>query len=142
MGVSTSIATGGLVMTVQTQVSIDNVPLPVRRLGMTDMQVTHVGFGAWAIGGPDWAVGWGAQEDSASVGAIRHAIRRGINWIDTAAVYGLGHSEELVREALSEIAPSKRPYVFTKCGLVWDEGNRKLMPRRIGAPSSIRREVE
>jgi len=117
-------------------------PLPTRRLGRTDMEITRVGFGAWAIGGPDWAVGWGAQDDRDSIAAIRHAIDRGINWIDTAAVYGLGHSEELVRQALAELPADARPYVFTKCGLVWDENDRKALPRRVGAPDSIRREVE
>jgi len=118
------------------------VALPTRALGRTDMAITRVGFGAWAIGGGDWAVGWGAQDDRDSVAAIRHAVKRGINWIDTAAVYGLGHSEELVREALSIFPKDQRPYVFTKCGLVWDEQDRKAMPRTVGAPESIRREVE
>ena len=116
--------------------------LPLRRLGLTDMHITRVGFGAWAIGGPDWAVGWGAQDDSASIAAIRHAVDRGINWIDTAAIYGLGHSEEVVRRALADIPASERPYVFTKCGLVWDEANRQAAPRQVGAPVSIRRELE
>jgi aryl-alcohol dehydrogenase-like predicted oxidoreductase len=69
--------------------------LPVRQLGRTDMRITRVGFGSWAVGG-DWAVGWGSQDDRESVAAIRHAVARGINWIDTAAIYGLGHSEEVV----------------------------------------------
>ncbi len=116
--------------------------LPTRRLGRTEMQITRVGFGAWAIGGADWAVGWGAQDDRDSIAAIRHAVARGINWIDTAAVYGLGHSEEVVRMALAGIPPSERPYVFTKCGLAWDENDRKAPPRQVGAPASIRREVE
>ena len=113
-----------------------------RPLGRTGMDITRVGFGAWAVGGPDWAAGWGAQDDRESIAAIRHAIDRGVNWIDTAAVYGLGHSEEVVREALSAIAPDARPYVFTKCGLVWDEVDRKAPPRQVGAPASIRAEVE
>lgn len=116
--------------------------LPTRRLGRTDMDITRVGFGAWAIGGAGWAFGWGSQDDRESVAAIRHAIDRGINWIDTAAVYGLGHSEVTVRQALAEIPAARRPYVFTKCGLVWDESNREAPPRRIGTPASIRREVE
>ncbi len=116
--------------------------LPLRRFGTTDMSITRVGFGAWAIGGPDWAVGWGAQDDRESIVAIRHAVERGINWIDTAAIYGLGHSEDVVRRALAEIPAGERPYVFTKCGLVWDEANRKAPPRQVGAPASIRREVE
>lgn len=122
--------------------SAGNIVLPTRRLGRTDMHITRVGFGAWAIGGADWAVGWGAQDDTDSIAAIRHAIERGINWIDTAAVYGLGHSEEVVRRAVAEMPANERPYVFTKCGLVWDEKDRKAMPRQVGAPASIRREVE
>ena len=118
------------------------VALPSRRLGRTDMNITRVGFGAWAIGGSDWAVGWGSQDDRDSIAAIRHAVERGINWIDTAAVYGLGHSEEVVRRALAEIPANEWPYVFTKGGLVWDDNDRKALPRRIGAPKSIRREVE
>ncbi len=93
------------------------------------MHITRVGFGAWAIGGPDWVAGWGAQDDSHSIAAIRHAIERGINWIDTAAIYGLGHSEELVRRALDSMPASGRP-IFTKCGLVWDENNRRAPPLR------------
>lgn len=116
--------------------------LPKVRLGRTSMHITRVGFGAWAIGGPDWAVGWGPQDDKQSIAAIHHAVERGINWIDTAAAYGLGHSEEVVSRALSSLPASKRPYVFTKCGLVWDERNPHAMPQRIGAAASIRREVD
>jgi aryl-alcohol dehydrogenase-like predicted oxidoreductase len=116
--------------------------LPTRRFGRTDMEITRVGFGAWAIGGPDWAVGWGSQDDRESLAAIRHAVARGVNWIDTAAVYGLGHSEEVVREALKDIPVAERPYVFTKCGLIWNENDRRALPRRIGAAASLRREVE
>lgn len=115
---------------------------PTRRFGNTDMEITRVGFGAWAIGGADWAVGWGSQDDSDSIAAIRHAVDRGINWIDTAAIYGLGHSEELVRKALADIPLAARPYVFTKCGLVWNEKDRKALPQRVGASASIRNEVE
>jgi len=120
----------------------DKGALPKRRLGRTDMQITPVGFGAWAIGGPDWAVGWGAQDDKQSIAAIRYAVERGVNWIDTAAIYGLGHSEEVVRAALKDIPAQRRPYVFSKCGLIWDENNRAAMPKQVGAPASIRREVE
>lgn len=115
---------------------------PTQPLGRTGMEITRVGFGAWAIGGPDWAVGWGPQDDGDAVDAILHAVDRGINWIDTAAVYGLGHSEELVRKALASLPPSRRPYVFTKCGLTWSAEDPKAMPRRTGAPDSLRREVE
>lgn len=116
--------------------------LPKVRLGRTHMEITRVGFGAWAIGGPDWAVGWGAQDDKESIAAIRHAVDRGINWIDTAAAYGLGHSEEIVRRALQAIPLSERPFVFTKCGLIGDAQNRTAMPARIGVRSSLRKEVE
>ena len=118
-----------------------NNSLPVRQLGLTDMHITRVGFGSWAVGG-DWAVGWGSQDDGDSVAAIRHAVARGINWIDTAAIYGLGHSEEVVASALSAIPRSERPYVFTKCGLLGDPANRAAMPRQVGAPASLRREIE
>ncbi|CAH2403901.1 aldo/keto reductase [Mesorhizobium ventifaucium] len=124
-----------------TQQNIEKI-LPTRRLGRTDMEITRVGFGAWAIGGADWAVGWGTQDDRESVAAIRHAVERGINWIDTAAIYGLGHSEEVVRQAFAEIPTSEQPYIFTKCGLVWDENDRQALPRKVGAPASVRREVE
>jgi aryl-alcohol dehydrogenase-like predicted oxidoreductase len=113
-----------------------------RPLGKTGMNITVVGFGAWAVGGSGWAFGWGTQDDRESVAAIRHAVEAGVNWVDTAAVYGLGHSEEIVRDALGEIPQSERPYVFTKCGLVWDDRDRNAPARRIGAATSLRREVE
>jgi aryl-alcohol dehydrogenase-like predicted oxidoreductase len=116
--------------------------LPTTRLGRTDMHLTRTGFGAWAIGGGDWAFAWGNQDDSASVAAIRHAVESGINWIDTAAVYGLGHSEQVVAAALADLPEVDRPYVFTKGGLVWDPANRSVAPRRVGAPASLRAEVE
>ena len=116
-------------------------PLPTVPFGRTDMHITRVGFGSWAVGGGDWAVGWGHQEDADSIAAIRHAVRLGVNWIDTAAVYGLGHSEEVVAEALSDIPASERPLVFTKCGLTWGE-DRAASPSRTGTPESLRRELE
>lgn len=116
--------------------------LMTRRLGITDMELTTVGFGAWAIGGGDWAFGWGPQDDEQSIATIRHAVGHGINWIDTAAAYGLGHSEEVVRRALEDIPPAERPYVFTKCGLVWQETDRMSPPRQDLRPESIRRECE
>jgi aryl-alcohol dehydrogenase-like predicted oxidoreductase len=120
----------------------DTTTLPTMPLGTTGMRITRVGFGAWAIGGGGWQFAWGTQDDAASIAAIRHAIERGINWIDTAAVYGLGHSEEIVAQALGDMGPNDRPYIFTKAGLVWDEHDRAAPPRRIGDPASIRREVE
>ncbi len=116
--------------------------LATRRLGSSDMAITTVGFGAWAIGGGDWAFGWGPQDDQQSIAAIRYAVSRGVNWIDTAAVYGLGHSEEVVRRALEGVPATERPYVFTKCGLVWDEKNRMAAPLQVLRPESIRRECE
>src|ERR1700747_57157 len=116
--------------------------LPTAPLGRTGMRLTRVGFGAWAIGGGDWAFAWGDQDDTASIAAIRHAVESGINWIDTAAVYGLGHSEEVVAAALAGLPEADRPYVFTKGGLVWDPADRSAAPRRVGAPASIRTEVE
>ena len=115
--------------------------LPTVPFGRTGMNITRIGFGSWAVGG-DWAVGWGSQDDNASVAAIRHAVSRGINWIDTAAIYGLGHSEEIVAAALHPIPKSERPYVFTKCGLIGDPNNPNAGPRQVGAPASIRQEVE
>jgi aryl-alcohol dehydrogenase-like predicted oxidoreductase len=116
--------------------------LPTARLGRTDMLLTRVGFGAWAIGGGGWAFAWGNQDDTESIAAIRHAVESGVNWIDTAAVYGLGHSEEVVAAALAGIPEADRPYVFTKGGLVWDPADRTAAPRRVGAAASLRAEVE
>src|SRR3989441_1019666 len=120
----------------------DTDTLPTTPLGTTGMRITRVGFGAWAIGGGGWTFAWGNQDDADSIAAIRHAVERGINWIDTAAVYGLGHSEEIVARALRDIPAKDRPYVFTKAGLVWDDRNRAAPPRRVGDPPSLRREGE
>ncbi|WP_210259786.1 aldo/keto reductase [Martelella sp. HB161492] len=125
-----------------TQSGQSGTDLPKRAFGKTDMMITRTGFGAWAIGGGDWASGWGDQDDSASIAAIRRAVALGVNWIDTAAVYGLGHSEDVVRRALADIPLSERPYVFTKCGVVWDEADHAAPPKRIGHPDSLRRELD
>jgi len=116
--------------------------LSTRPLGSSDLTITTVGFGAWAVGGGGWAFGWGPQDDEQSIATIRHAVACGINWIDTAAVYGLGHSEEVVRRALEGIPAADRPYVFTKCGMVWDAADRMATPRQILRPDSIRAECE
>jgi aryl-alcohol dehydrogenase-like predicted oxidoreductase len=116
--------------------------LPTTKLGRTDMLLTRVGFGAWAIGGGGWTFAWGNQDDTESIGAIRHAVESGVNWIDTAAVYGLGHSEEIVAAALAGVPEADRPYVFTKGGLVWDPADRTAPSRRVGNPASLRAGVE
>ena len=103
-------------------------------LGSSGLEITRVGFGAWAIGGGGWAFGWGSQDDEASENAMRRALELGINWIDTAAVYGLGHSEQVVGRFLRSLPASERPFVFTKCGLVWDEGNPMQEPKRVLKP--------
>ncbi len=95
--------------------------MQTRKFGNTGMETTTIGFGSWAVGGSGWAAGWGPQDDEESVGAIRRALELGINWIDTAAVYGLGHSEEVVVRALKGVPEGERPYVFTKCSMIWDE---------------------
>jgi aryl-alcohol dehydrogenase-like predicted oxidoreductase len=104
---------------------------------MTGMEITPIGFGAWAIGGGNWEYGWGSQDDQQSIAAIHRALDLGINWIDTAAVYGLGHSEEMVARALDGM--SQRPYVFTKCSMIWND------QREVGHSlkrDSLRRELE
>src|SRR5881275_245491 len=120
----------------------ERMNLPKRRLGSSDLEITPVGFGAWAIGGGDWAFSWGPQDDDASIKTMRHALDLGINWIDTAAVYGLGHSEEVVGRLLRDLPAGERPLVFTKCGLVWDERDRMKEARRVLRPESIRKECE
>jgi aryl-alcohol dehydrogenase-like predicted oxidoreductase len=116
--------------------------VPRMRLGRTDMEITRVGFGAWAIGGGGWANGWGSQDDDESVAAIRHAVERGIDWIDTAAVYGHGHSEEVVARALRELPEADRPLVFTKGGLGWNDADHMQQATRRGDPAAIRQDVE
>jgi aryl-alcohol dehydrogenase-like predicted oxidoreductase len=96
--------------------------LETTELGATGLDITRIGFGAWAIGGGGWEFGWGHQEDDASVQAIQHAIELGVNWIDTAAAYGFGHSEEVVGRALEGLADDARPYLFTKCSLLEGAG--------------------
>jgi aryl-alcohol dehydrogenase-like predicted oxidoreductase len=123
---------GNLIMQTQEQRAIQT-----RQLGNSDLHITPVGYGAWAIGGGGWQFGWGPQDDQDSMGAIHRALDLGVNWIDTAAVYGLGHSEEIVGKVLKE--RSERPYVFTKCSMIWNE-NREI-GRSLKA-DSLRREVE
>ena len=109
-----------------------------RKLGNSDLDITPAGFGAWAIGGGGWEYGWGPQNDAESIAAILEALELGVNWIDTAAVYGLGHSEQIVSRAIKEWR-GKRPYVFTKCVMRWDAAG-KITPNH--SATSIRRECE
>src|ERR1700730_10146207 len=96
----------------------ERVDMTMNRLGNSDLFITLIGFGAWAIGGAGWEFGWGEQDDQASIAAIHRALSLGVNWIDTAAVYGLGHSEEVLFYSLNSWT-GPLPYVFTKCGLRW-----------------------
>jgi aryl-alcohol dehydrogenase-like predicted oxidoreductase len=109
------------------------------RFGKTDLEITPVGFGAWAIGGTGWRGAWGHQDDDEAVGAIRRAVELGINWVDTAAVYGLGHSEKLVARALKGFSDADRPYVFTKSSLLWDESGNVINSLE---KDSVKRECE
>lgn len=112
--------------------------MQTRKLGNSDLQITPVGFGAWAIGGAGYDFGWGPQEDADSIGAIHRALELGVNWIDTAAVYGLGHSEEMVARALKDWKGA-RPYVFTKCAMKWDDKGKVT---KVHKADSIRQECE
>jgi aryl-alcohol dehydrogenase-like predicted oxidoreductase len=113
--------------------------MQTRKLGNSDMQITPIGFGSWAVGGTGYAFAWGPQDDQQSVEAIHRALELGVNWIDTAAVYGVGHSEEVVARAVQGWSGAK-PYVFTKCGMVWDEDGSNI--RKVLRADSIRRECE
>jgi len=111
--------------------------METRQLGVSELRITPVGLGTWAIGGGGWQFGWGAQDDEESIATIHRALDMGINWIDTAAVYGLGRSEEVVGRALAGLR--ERPYIFTKCSMIWDE------QRKVGhslAKASVKREAE
>lgn len=111
--------------------------MQTKRLGNSDLEITPLGIGAWAMGGTGYAFAWGAQDDRDSVEAIHYALERGINWIDTAAVYGLGHSEEVVAKALQGV--TNRPYVFTKCERAWDADGQVTPSLKA---DSIRKECE
>lgn len=109
-------------------------------LGGTDMEITPLGLGAWAIGGGEWQGGWGPQDDAESIAAIIHAVDRGISWIDTAPAYGFGRAEDVVGRALNKVPADEWPLVFTKCGLVWEEGQKGFS--NVLSPESIRAECE
>src|SRR5947209_20336577 len=111
--------------------------MTTRQLGNSDLHITPIGVGAWAMGGAGWAFSWGPQDDNDSIAAIHKALDYGINWIDTAAVYGLGHSEEVVARALEGVG--RQPYVFTKCARIWNEKGE--IGKSLKA-DSLRRELE
>ncbi len=114
-----------------------NTAMETRQLGVSDLKITPIGLGTWAIGGGNWEFGWGSQDDEESIATIHRALDMGINWIDTAAVYGLGRSEEVVGQAIKGL--SQRPYIFTKCSMIWDE------QRTVGhslKKASVKREAE
>src|ERR1700729_4330512 len=111
--------------------------MQTKRLGNSDLEITPIGIGAWAMGGGGWAFAWGPQDDDESIAAIHTALDAGVNWIDTAAVYGLGHSEEVVARALEGRSP--KPYVFTKCERIWDEQGKISASLKA---ASVRRECE
>jgi aryl-alcohol dehydrogenase-like predicted oxidoreductase len=116
--------------------------LQKRQLGKSGLEITTVGFGSWAVGGGGWSFGWGPQDDEESIAAIRHAVSLGVNWVDTAAIYGLGHSEEVVGRAIQGIPATDRPLIFTKCGLIADRAKPFEVAQRNLRPESIRRECE
>src|ERR1035437_6935099 len=118
------------------------VTLKTRPLGSSGLEITTVGFGSWAVGGGGWLFGWGPQDDESSIGALRRAGAGGVSWIDTAAIYGLGHSEEVVARALAGIAAADRPMVFTKCGMEFDPADHYKAPVRNAKPAFIHVEAE
>ena len=116
--------------------------LPRRPLGSSGLEITSVGFGSWAVGGGGWSFGWGPQDDDRSIDAIHRAVDLGVNWVDTAAIYGLGHSEEVVGRAVRALPAASRPLVFTKCGLQWDDARPMAPARRIVTAETVRKGAE
>jgi aryl-alcohol dehydrogenase-like predicted oxidoreductase len=114
-----------------------------RALGLTGMELSTAGLGAWVMGGADWQYAWGPQDDADSIATVHRAVEAGVNWIDTAAAYGLGHSEDVVGRAVAALPAADRPLLFTKAGLVWDDPERRdSPPRRLMSAASVRRELE
>jgi aryl-alcohol dehydrogenase-like predicted oxidoreductase len=116
--------------------------LPTRPLGTTGLEITTVGLGTWAIGGGGWSYGWGPQDDDQSLATMRRAVELGVNWFDTAGVYGHGHSEEVCGRFLREVSDDRRPLVFTKCGPTWDERHPFKEELSDLSPGTIRRQCE
>lgn len=111
-----------------------------RQLGCADFTISPIGMGTWAIAGPDWVFGWGPQDDNDSLAALEYAIERGVNWIDTAPVYGFGHAEELVGQLVRKVPASRRPLIFSKCSLLWDPATRNISHSL--EPQSLLAEIE
>ncbi len=109
-------------------------------LGSTGAQISRLGLGTWQLGGPSSPRGWGEQNDEVSIRTIRRAVELGVNWLDTAPAYGIGHSHEVVRRALATLSEEERPYVFTKCGIGWSESAAVLV--RDISPAAVRRDRE
>src|SRR5438552_14290433 len=112
------------------------------QLGQSDLRITRVGLGTWALGGPRQGLHWGAQDDRDSLATIHHAAEAGINWLDTAPIYGHGHVETLVGQVVKSMAASDRPLVFTKCGMTWDEADHFKPGWTSGRPEALRAEVD
>jgi aryl-alcohol dehydrogenase-like predicted oxidoreductase len=113
-----------------------------RLLGVSGLEITSVGFGAWAVGGGGWRFGWGPQDDTLSIDAIHRAVDLGVNWVDTAAIYGLGHSEEVVGRAVRALPAADRPLIFTKCGIQWDVAHPMGPTKLIVTPHTVRDGIE
>jgi aryl-alcohol dehydrogenase-like predicted oxidoreductase len=116
--------------------------LPTRRLGESGLELSVLGLGTAAMGGSQWADGWGDQDDAMSEATILRAAAQGINWIDTAPLYGLGHAESVIGQAIKKLPATERPMVFTKCGLQWDSSRPKQAPQRVLRPDTVRNELE
>ncbi len=116
--------------------------LPTRPLGSSGLEISVVGLGSWALGGGGWSFGWGPQDDERSIDTIVHAVDLGVNWVDTAAVYGLGHSEVVVGKALRALPAASRPFIFTKCGLTWDDAHPMTPAQMVVTPETVRRGAE
>jgi aryl-alcohol dehydrogenase-like predicted oxidoreductase len=114
------------ITTTQRSKTMQQTQMTTTELGSTGLEITRVGFGAWAIGGGGWEFGWGPQDDEESIAAIHHALEQGVNWIDTAAAYGFGHSEEVVGRVLRDLPEGDRPHVFTKASLLEGPGRRVI----------------
>lgn len=120
----------------------DQTARPDRELGTSGLRLSRVGLGSWAMGGPEWVRGWGDQDDADSIATVHEAAERGINWVDTAPAYGRGHAESVIGRAIADLPEDERPYVFTKCGLLFPPDDAYAEPRRYLDPDSLRAECD